>query len=80
VVELCVAAALVAIPGRRSASAAVALMTLLNSGLAVRVLRGEAGDCGCFGRPRHASVGWHTVVRNMLLAAAAVFLYASAVH
>src|SRR5438132_10972809 len=50
--ELCVAAALVAVSGRAPALAAVALMTLLNSGLAVRVFRGEAADCGCFGRSR----------------------------
>src|SRR6266699_3563976 len=72
ITELAVAAMLVAVPGRAPALAAVALMTLLNSGLAVRGLRGQAGDCGCFGRPRQASVGWHTAVRNMLLAAAAV--------
>jgi uncharacterized membrane protein YphA (DoxX/SURF4 family) len=78
--EVAVAAGLLAAPGRVTALAAVALMTALNIGLAIRVMRGEKGDCGCFGGARRSPIGWHTVVRNGLLAAGTVLLYASVVH
>jgi len=80
VVEVCVAGALLAAPIRAAAVSAVVLMAVLNAGLAVRVLRDENGGCNCFGRARETTVGWRTVARNLALAAAAVFLYAAALH
>ena len=80
VAEAAVAVALMAIPGRGSALAALGLVAALNAGLALRVLRGETGDCNCFGGANSTPVGWRTLARNMVLAAAVVALYAAAGH
>jgi hypothetical protein len=77
-IELAVAAALLAAPtARAGALAAVALLAIF-SGAIVRALRfGSAPDCNCFGGITQTEVGRGTLIRNAALAAVAVFVIAS---
>ena len=75
--ELAVAAALLASSGRPAAFAAVALITVLNIGVGIAVLRGTTDTCGCFGRTG-ARFGAMTVVRNGTLALASIAVYLAA--
>ena len=72
-VELATAVALALSGGPAATTAAFGLVTVLNVGLGIAVLRGTAGTCGCFGQAR-SRLGWQAVVRNGGLAAACVAL------
>ena len=76
-VELAVAASLLLSDARPARLAAVALITVLNVGVGVAVLRGTTDRCGCFGRAA-TRLGAPTVVRNSAVAFAAVVLYVAA--
>ena len=76
-VELTVAASLLLSGGRPARLGAVALITVLNVGVGVALLRGTTDTCGCFGRAA-VRLGWSTVARNAAVACASVVLYLAA--
>ena len=51
--------------------AALALLLAFCAAIALAMVRGKTPDCHCFGQLHSAPVGWKTLVRNGLLAAAA---------
>ncbi|HWD85639.1 MAG TPA: MauE/DoxX family redox-associated membrane protein, partial [Solirubrobacteraceae bacterium] len=77
IAELAVAGALL-VPGvaRWGALGAVALLALFTAAMTRSMVRGEAPDCHCFGALASEPVGWRTLVRNVLLAAVAIFVVA----
>lgn len=77
VAELAVAVML--IPAATAAiGAAGALVLLLGfcAGIARSMAKGEAPDCHCFGQLHSEPVGWSTLIRNLVLAALAAFIFA----
>jgi uncharacterized membrane protein YphA (DoxX/SURF4 family) len=70
-VELAVATALIAVP-RAGAALALVLLLAFSAVLARAVRSGVATPCNCFGTARAEPVSWLDVVRNGLLAVAAV--------
>jgi peroxiredoxin len=73
--ELAVAGAL--IPGESAwwgALGALALLLLFVAVIALSLARGRKPDCRCFGQLSSSPVGWTTLVRNGMLAAAAAFI------
>jgi hypothetical protein len=78
VCEAGVAAALIVEPSARiGALAALTLLLTFGVAVAIAVGRGRRPECHCFGRVRSGEVGWSTVARNALLAAAAGYVAAS---
>lgn len=70
-VELAVGALLVTGAGLPwSALAAAGLVTAFTAAVALRLLRGQAVPCGCFGETSARPVGLDTLVRNLVLLAA----------
>lgn len=75
--ELAVAVALVLQPSARfGAIGAALLLALFIIGIAGAIARGEAPDCNCFGQVSSSPAGPRTLVRNVALAAVAVFVAA----
>ena len=73
--ELAVAAALLIRPTARwGAVAAVLLLAVFVAGIARALAQGKSPDCHCFGRIHSEPVGAATVIRNLVLAAAAAFI------
>jgi peroxiredoxin/uncharacterized membrane protein YphA (DoxX/SURF4 family) len=73
--ELAVAGAL--LPGASAwwgALGALALLLLFVAVIAFSLARGRKPDCRCFGQLSSSPVGWMTLVRNGVLAAAAAFI------
>jgi methylamine dehydrogenase accessory protein MauD len=56
---------------------ALALLLLFSAVIALNLARGRAPDCHCFGQLHSAPASWRTLVRNGVLAAAAVFALAA---
>jgi thiol-disulfide isomerase/thioredoxin/uncharacterized membrane protein YphA (DoxX/SURF4 family) len=77
VAELAVAGALL-VPGaaRWGALGGVALLAAFIAAMGRSMARGEAPDCHCFGALASEPVGWRTLLRNLLLAAVAIFVVA----
>lgn len=74
-VELIVAAALLPVSlAWYGAWGALALLGVFLIATGVAMVRGRKPDCHCFGQLHSAPVGWQTVVRNVVLAAAAGWL------
>jgi uncharacterized membrane protein YphA (DoxX/SURF4 family) len=57
-----------------AAALSLALLALFTVAIARVVRRGDDVTCNCFGQLQSASVGWPTLVRNLLLAAAAALV------
>jgi uncharacterized membrane protein YphA (DoxX/SURF4 family)/peroxiredoxin len=75
VCELLVGAALiVGAAARFGALGALLLLLAFLAAISVALGRGTEADCHCFGQLHSAPVGWRTLVRNVLLAAAAGFV------
>src|SRR5437870_4671970 len=55
--------------------AALALLILFTTAIAISLARGKTPDCHCFGQLHSAPVGSSTLIRNALLTALAAFLY-----
>jgi peroxiredoxin len=78
VLELGVAAALIAAPTARAGAAAAVALLAIFSGAIVRALRfGSAPDCNCFGGITQTEVGRGTLIRNLALMAVAVLVIAA---
>jgi peroxiredoxin len=56
---------------------ALALLLGFCAGIARSMIRGESPDCHCFGQLHSEPVGWPTLIRNLLLAAAAGIVLAA---
>ena len=66
--ELCLGALLVAGAGLPwTAVVALGLLVAFTAAVALRVRRGDAVPCGCFGETSPAPVGRDTLLRNLLL-------------
>ncbi len=73
--ELSVGLALIAsVSARFGALGALILLTAFVVGIVVALARGTEADCHCFGQLHSAPVGWRTLARNGLFAAAAAFV------
>jgi peroxiredoxin/uncharacterized membrane protein YphA (DoxX/SURF4 family) len=73
--EILIAVALVAAPlAWYAACAALALLGIFILAIGVNLARGRKPDCHCFGQLHSAPVGWKTLARNGVLAAAAGWL------
>jgi uncharacterized membrane protein YphA (DoxX/SURF4 family)/thiol-disulfide isomerase/thioredoxin len=73
--ELAVAIALVVAPAARwGAMGAVALLLVFAGGVGLAMSRGQAPDCHCFGQIHSEPARPVTLVRNLVLAGAAVFI------
>lgn len=79
VIELVVALGLLLPATRAAAGAGAALLLLLfAAAMAANLLRGRADiDCGCFVGLMRQKIAWPLVVRNLVLAAAALLLAVS---
>src|SRR6266571_3913788 len=55
---------------------AVALLLLFIAGIAFNLARGRRPECHCFGQVSSRPIGWSTLLRNLVLAAAAGFIVA----
>ncbi len=72
VAEILIAVALIVAPlAWYGACAALALLAIFILGIGVNLAGGRKPDCHCFGQLHSAPVGWTTLARNGLLAAAA---------
>lgn len=56
------------------ACGALALLSIFIIGIGISLARGRKPDCHCFGQLHSAPVGWRTLIRNGILAAAAGWL------
>jgi len=75
VIELVVAAALVAgVHARGGALVAAAMFLVFTAAMLQAMARGIDLDCGCFGRDASARVGWTSVARNAALLAASALV------
>ena len=73
--ELMVAVLLIpSATARLGALGALLLLSVFTVVIAVALRRGTQADCHCFGQLHSAPIGWGTLVRNGLLAAAAGFV------
>jgi len=73
--ELAIAVALLPVATARwAARAACALLLLFAAGLTLALVRGRRPPCHCFGQLASAPIGWSTLARNLVLAAAAAFV------
>jgi thiol-disulfide isomerase/thioredoxin/uncharacterized membrane protein YphA (DoxX/SURF4 family) len=80
-VELAIAVALiVSAAARFGALGALALLSVFVVAIAVAMARGNEADCHCFGQLHSAPVGWWTLARNLVLAAAAAFVAVEGWH
>jgi thiol-disulfide isomerase/thioredoxin len=69
IVELIVAALILYDPTQiAGAAGAIALLTLFSVAVSVRLAKGHAPSCNCFGQLKSAPVSWKTIVRNGVLA------------
>ncbi len=70
------AAALLVVPATARWGGLLALLMLafFVTAIAVNLAKGRRPDCRCFGQVHSAPAGWSTLVRNAVLAAAAVFV------
>jgi uncharacterized membrane protein YphA (DoxX/SURF4 family) len=59
---------------RWGALAALALLTMFIGGISANMARGRAPDCHCFGQLRAEPIGASTLIRNAVLAGAAIFV------
>jgi len=59
-----------------AAIAAAALLVVFMLGIGFNIARGQTPDCHCFGQLHSAPAGWATLIRNALLAAAALLIVA----
>lgn len=74
VVELVIAAALLAPRlSQWAAAAALVLLVIFSSVVTRALVHGTTADCNCFGSLTHSTVGWRTLVRNAALGALAAF-------
>jgi hypothetical protein len=74
-VELAIAAGLVAEPAAPIAAlAAAALLVAFCLAIAANLARGRTPECNCFGRVHSAPAGWSTVARNVAFAAIALWV------
>ena len=81
VAELAVAVALLVSESVRfGALGALLLLVVFVVGIAVALRRGTEADCHCFGQLHSAPIGWRTLVRNGVLAAAAAFVVLAGWH
>jgi len=68
IVELIVAALLLYGPSRAVGGAgAIGLLVIFSAAIALRLARGSAPDCHCFGQLHSAQISWKTLVRNGVL-------------
>lgn len=75
--EFAAAVALVTRPSARwGAIAALCLLVLFIAAIARAVVRGEAPDCGCFGKLASGLADRRSLIRNVLLAVPAMFVIA----
>ena len=58
-----------------SALAAVLVLALFIVAIGINLARGNALDCHCFGQIYSRPLGWSTLVRNLIFAAFAVFIW-----
>jgi peroxiredoxin/uncharacterized membrane protein YphA (DoxX/SURF4 family) len=73
--EILVAVALIPVAlAWYGACGALALLCIFIIGIGINLARGRKPDCHCFGQLHSAPVGWTTLVRNGILAAAAGWL------
>ncbi len=73
--EIVVAVALIPVAfAWYGACGALALLSLFAIGIGVTLARGRRPDCRCFGQLHSAPVGWPTLIRDGILAAAAGWL------
>ena len=73
IVEIALAALLVVTPtGRAAAAGAAVLFAAFTAGVASNLARGRRPPCHCFGRLSSSPISGATVVRNLVLLAAAV--------
>ena len=78
VAELAIAVALVIRPSAQlGAAAALVLLTVFIGAVARAMSQGRAPDCHCFGQIHSEPAGRSTLLRNAVLAAAAVFVVAA---
>jgi thiol-disulfide isomerase/thioredoxin len=76
--ELAVAAALLVRPSARwGAAGALLLLLVFIGGIAHAISQGRAPDCHCFGQIHSEPAGRPTLIRNALLATAALFVLAA---
>jgi peroxiredoxin/uncharacterized membrane protein YphA (DoxX/SURF4 family) len=75
VAELVVAVALIpSASARFGALGALLLLAAFGAGIVAAMRRGTDADCHCFGQLHSAPIGWRTLARNVVLAAAAAFV------
>jgi peroxiredoxin/uncharacterized membrane protein YphA (DoxX/SURF4 family) len=75
VAEILVALALIPLSAAWwGAAGALALLLIFTIGIGVNLASGQAPDCRCFGQLHSKPVSWLTFVRNLVLAAVAVFV------
>ena len=73
--ELAVAGALLpAASAWWGAAGALVLLLLFVAGISYNLARGRTPDCHCFGQLHSTPAGWPTLIRNLVLAAAAGFV------
>jgi len=76
IAELLIAAGfLMASTDGASALAALVVLTLFIIAIGVNLARGRTHDCHCFGQIYSRPLGWPTLLRNMLFALGAIFVY-----
>jgi uncharacterized membrane protein YphA (DoxX/SURF4 family)/thiol-disulfide isomerase/thioredoxin len=78
-VELLIAALLLIDPVAMLGGAAAAAVLAIFTAATIRLLlRGETPNCNCFGATASTPIGWYTVARNAVFAAAAALIIAGA--
>jgi Methylamine utilisation protein MauE len=81
VFELLVAVALIPSGSARfGALGALSLLVVFVVGIALALRRGTEADCHCFGQLHSAPIGWRTLVRSGVLAAAAALTVLAGWH
>jgi thiol-disulfide isomerase/thioredoxin/uncharacterized membrane protein YphA (DoxX/SURF4 family) len=81
VLEVAAAVALVPLPSARFGALAIALLLVsFSAAIGNAMAHGRAPDCHCFGQVHSAPVGWRTLVRNLVLLAAALFVTIAGWH
>ena len=76
IVELAIAAGLLFNnTARVSALAALLILILFVVAISVNLARGQTHDCHCFGQLYSRPLGWPTLVRNLIFALGAVFVW-----
>jgi peroxiredoxin/uncharacterized membrane protein YphA (DoxX/SURF4 family) len=76
VVELTIAAGLLfTATARASAVAALLILGLFAVAISVNLARGRTHDCHCFGQLHSRPLGWPTLLRNLIFALGAAFVW-----